>query len=244
MGSDHPADTVAVSRGLQLAIETTGTAGSVAVLQEDKVLKQKKLVLGERTAATLAPALKGLLDWVSSQNQKLSFVSVAAGPGSFTGLRIGVTTAKTLCYAKNLPLIGVDSMAAIAATTFYQSGELDRLTVGINAYRGQVFTGSFCLGQAVPGSSDVFSDQQPSKIVDAEQWSKILAGLPPDQKVTGDKKVFKNEHDFLIRDHVDAVGVGLVAWRHAQNAKFTDPLHLVPTYLKQSAAEENIASKG
>ena len=57
MGSDHPADTVAVSRGLQLAIETTGTAGSVAVLQEDKVLKQKKLVLGERTAATLALSL-------------------------------------------------------------------------------------------------------------------------------------------------------------------------------------------
>ena len=82
-------------------------------------------------------------------------VSVADGPGSFTGLRIGVTTAKTLCYALELPLVAIDSLAAIAATALHDHPAYERIWAVLNAYRGQVFLGMFDRGTLLPDVSAI-----------------------------------------------------------------------------------------
>jgi tRNA threonylcarbamoyl adenosine modification protein YeaZ len=170
-------------------------------------------------------------------------ISVADGPGSFTGLRIGVTTAKTLSYALRLPLVAVDSLSSIAAAAFVTNPEVANLCVGIDAYRGQVYSGLFRRSELLPDptSTPSASDQVSANIAvfDRAQWLNHLESLPADLYFAGDAKPLASRSaKFLARD-CDAVGTGLLALRAAAALKFVDPLGLVPRYLKVSAAEEN-----
>ncbi|MGB7347738.1 MAG: tRNA (adenosine(37)-N6)-threonylcarbamoyltransferase complex dimerization subunit type 1 TsaB [Pirellulaceae bacterium] len=231
---------------VQIAIETTGQSGSIAVLEGEKIHQATVLPPGNRTAATLAPALNEVLQWCNEHDKHPDFLSVAAGPGSFTGLRIGVTTAKTFCYAKQLPLVAVDSIAAIAVTAFHDHASVDHLLVGINAYRGQTFAGQFTRNQlipalstaSIPDTSDVVS------VMDQSQWLARLAATADQTHLAGEAKCFGDAADttrFVTRQSPEAVGVGLLALRMAFANKFCDPLALVPRYLKPSAAEEKHA---
>lgn len=254
MANDYPispsnADSRQISQlpgnPVQLAIETTGTAGSIAILQSGNVLYEKQLPGDQRTASTLASAVDESIKWCGDQNVALDFVSVATGPGSFTGLRIGVTTAKTLCYATKLALVAVDSVAAIAATVFACESEIDEVTVGINAFRGQVFTGNF-LRTELLGSAGAAHDLNSSgvSVVNDSQWQLILQDVQAKDKwYAGDAKVFKSIESprFFERTKPDAVGVGLLGLTAARNGLWCDPLSLLPRYLKKSAAEENLA---
>lgn len=254
MANDYPispsnADSRQISalrdKPVQLAIETTGTSGSIAILQSAKVLIERQLPNEQRTASCLAPAVDEAIKWCGDQNLALDFVSVATGPGSFTGLRIGVTTAKTLCYATKLPLVAVDSVAAIAATVFASESDVDEVTVGINAFRRQVFTGVF-LRAYLLGNTDVAFDLGSSgvSVVDDSQWQLTLQDVQQKNKwCAGDAKVFQSIESpkFVGRSKPDAVGVGLLGLRAAQSGQWCDPLKLLPRYLKKSAAEENLA---
>ncbi len=95
--------------------ETTGTAGSVAALIDDRVLLERYLPDEQRSAQSLAPSIDALLAEVGWRPAEVELIATAVGPGSFTGLRVGVTTAKMFAYAVNCPLIGVNTLEAIAA---------------------------------------------------------------------------------------------------------------------------------
>jgi tRNA threonylcarbamoyl adenosine modification protein YeaZ len=243
---------------LQISIETTGLAGSVAVLRGENVIRDNKLDSGVRTAAALAPVLAETLQWCRQNDAIPQFISVADGPGSFTGLRIGVTTAKTYSYAVKLPLISVDSLAAMAAVSFWEQPKINDILVGINAYRGQVFMGRFqrdSLLIPVRTITDSAASNSPPaasavrrwschpaqvQVLDGPQWSRILQDLDPDVPVTGDRKVFRScpDQEFVQRRMADAAGVGLLAVRASMLGLWSDPIALVPRYLRPSAAEE------
>ena len=97
-----------------LALETSGRAGSVAALDGTRLLAERTLDAARGSAATLAPAIRELLADVQWRAADVQVVAVAAGPGSFTGLRIGVMTAKTLAYALGADCIAVDTLDVIA----------------------------------------------------------------------------------------------------------------------------------
>ena len=97
-----------------LALETSGRAGSVAALDGTQLLAERTLDAARGSAATLAPAIRELLADVQWRAADVQVVAVAAGPGSFTGLRIGVMTAKTLAYALGADCIAVDTLDVIA----------------------------------------------------------------------------------------------------------------------------------
>ncbi|MEX0712672.1 MAG: tRNA (adenosine(37)-N6)-threonylcarbamoyltransferase complex dimerization subunit type 1 TsaB, partial [Pirellulales bacterium] len=82
-----------------LALETSGKSGSVAVLRGDVLLAEEPLEPSQRSAQSLAPAMRQLLEAVAWTPRDVQLVAVTLGPGSFTGLRVGVTTAKTFAYA-------------------------------------------------------------------------------------------------------------------------------------------------
>ncbi len=238
-----------------MAIETTGRSGSIAVLSGSQVLRQANLDPFSRTAATLAPAIEETFRWCGERNHKPELISIADGPGSFTGLRIGVTTAKTLSYALDLPLVAVDSLAAIAAAAFQSNPAVGSLLVAIDAYRGQIFTGSFQRKELLPPIDSSGGDSRVSipddwtahpssvRIVSASQWVELLRDLPPNFCFAGDRKPLGDLENERIARGCDAIGVGLLAIRAAMQGAFTDPIRLVPRYLRASAAEEK-ASKG
>jgi len=82
-----------------LALETSDTAGSAALLDGERLLAEKLLAQGQRSARALAPAVRELLTDAGWQPKDVELVAVTVGPGSFTGLRVGVTTAKAFAYA-------------------------------------------------------------------------------------------------------------------------------------------------
>ena len=98
-----------------LALETTDLTGTVAALEGCQLLVERELNPGQRSAQSLAPALAELWQEVGWKPTQIELIAVALGPGSFTGLRVGVTTAKMLAYVAQAQVLGIDTLEAIAA---------------------------------------------------------------------------------------------------------------------------------
>jgi tRNA threonylcarbamoyl adenosine modification protein YeaZ len=151
-----------------LAIETVGTTGSVALLQGDAVVAESVLDPAQRSAQSLAPAIDELLRRHGWQPAQVELVAVATGPGSFTGLRIGVATAKVLAYAVGCPILDVDTMSAIA---WRVPRDVERFSVVVDAQRGELFVADF--ERTADGR---LSGGDTTRIVDAAQWIAALEG--------------------------------------------------------------------
>tara|TARA_R110002049_G_scaffold72490_2_gene187190 strand:- start:219884 stop:220672 length:789 start_codon:yes stop_codon:yes gene_type:complete len=250
---------------IQLAIETSGRTGSLAVLDDETLLKSFPLPSDRRTAATLTIMLREAVDWCQCQNKPIDFLSVAGGPGSFTGLRIGLTTAKTYCYATGLRLVAIDSIAAVAATVFSQDASIDSVLVAVNAYRGQVFTGTYQRARLLPAAVNLTNrsgepDSAMGGIDPASAWithlhsavvldtadlANVISSLPPQTRFAGDPNVLAKSTSadelaerLVPRTMPDATGSGLLGHHAAAWQQWVDPMKLTPRYLKASAAEE------
>src|ERR1051325_5032976 len=123
-----------------LAIETSGVAGSVALLQDERVLAEHVLETRQRTAQSLAPAVHALLEQIDWHPSDVELVAVTTGPGSFTGLRIGVTFAKVFAYAVGCQILGVNTLEAIACRAPREAGTI---WVVLDAQRQQLFAAAF-----------------------------------------------------------------------------------------------------
>ncbi len=97
-----------------LNIETATTVCSVSLSENNKLLAYKELNSGYTHAENLTVFIQDVLKEASLAINKIDAVAVSMGPGSYTGLRIGVSTAKGLCYALNKPLIAIDTLQALA----------------------------------------------------------------------------------------------------------------------------------
>lgn len=112
--------------GLILSIETSTSVCSAALHQDGALLTSLEYHLPQSTASKLALIIEQLFALSDTQPAQLSAVAVSAGPGSYTGLRIGVATAKGLCYALNIPLIAVNTlelMVSQVVSAFPAQGE-------------------------------------------------------------------------------------------------------------------------
>ena len=98
-----------------LALETSLQGGSIALLEADQLAWQTDLPTDKRTAQTLVPAIREALENLGWSSRDVELVAVASGPGSFTGLRIGVTTAKVFAYAAGSQIIDLNTLEVIAA---------------------------------------------------------------------------------------------------------------------------------
>ena len=118
-----------------LALETSAKSVSVAVTEDGKVLASSYQNIGLTHSVTLMPLLDGMLQNAALTLKNMDLLAVAAGPGSFTGLRIGVSALKGLAWAEDKPCCGVSTLEAMA-----QNGRLFTGTVvcAMDARRSQV----------------------------------------------------------------------------------------------------------
>ncbi len=121
-----------------LALETTDAQGSVALCVGGEILTSRRLETERRSAQTLAPTIQETLAEFGWVPQDVDAVAVAVGPGSFTGLRVGVATAKMFAWAVGVKIVGVDALEAIASEIGrLPNGEASgTVSVGIDAQRG------------------------------------------------------------------------------------------------------------
>lgn len=125
-----------------LNIETSTNVCSAALTAEGMVLCHREDFSGRNHATLLSGFIKDCLDFAAEKEMKLEAVAVSIGPGSYTGLRIGLSEAKGLCYALDIPLIGIDTLKIMAVSVmFNQELEGDELFVPmIDARRMEVYT--------------------------------------------------------------------------------------------------------
>jgi len=125
---------------MQLAIDTSTDIASLALVQDDEVLVELTWRCGQNHTTQLLPHLSYLLDKTGVNLQSLSCVIVARGPGSFNGLRVGISTAKGLTFSLGIPIVGISTLEADA----YQHAETDLPICPIlNAGRGEIATAMY-----------------------------------------------------------------------------------------------------
>ncbi len=105
-----------------LGIDTSTPIGSVALIDDDAIVAEHTLNIVQTHSSRLMPAIDTVLKWGNITPNDLDGCAVGIGPGSFTGIRIGVATAKSLCYAVDKPIVGVSTLEAIAYNLRWTDG--------------------------------------------------------------------------------------------------------------------------
>ena len=123
------------------AINTSTTQFSIALIEErGNVVEEYLISPGGKNFRAFMPAVHSMLAYIGSMSEDLQAVVVAIGPGSFTGLRVGLSTAKGIAYGLNIPLIGVSSLEALAVQLPYS---IYTLCTIISSRRGEIFAALF-----------------------------------------------------------------------------------------------------
>jgi tRNA threonylcarbamoyladenosine biosynthesis protein TsaB len=218
-----------------LIIETSGRRGLVAVAHGGAVREARRLDEARRNAVArdLAPAVAELLRGQEWKAADLDAVLVSVGPGSYTGLRVGIMSAKALAYATRCGLVGVPTFAAIARQA---PPECDRLDVIADAQQDKVYVQPF----ARQGES-----WRPAGELNIRPFDEWLGGRDPRAWVTGPG--LAKWRDRLPPDVARApqpawepsaesmLAVGLARYEAGER---DDPFALEPLYLRASSAEE------
>ena len=209
-----------------LAFDTSSKALSVAILDGKNLLADVTVNIKKNHSITLMPAIDFLMASVDLQPSDLDRIVVAQGPGSYTGLRVAVATAKTLAYTLNIELVGVSSLYALAA-----AADFDGLVVPImDARRNNVYAGFYKNGQSVK------ADQHMS-------FTAVLEAVKSEAKVmfVGEVDNFRDQIEEALPQAVilpvlpSAYAIG----KYGQSLEPADVDSFVPNYLKRVEAEEN-----
>ncbi len=222
-----------------LSLETSGTTGSVAVLEGKDLIGQIDLPAGQRSAQSLVPTIQALLAQVGWKISQVKLLAVTSGPGSFTSLRIGVSTAKALAYAIGAEILGVNTLEVVARQA---PGEWPLVKVVIDAQRDQLFAATLRSNEF--GSSELSRVQEPwqTSVVDNQAW---LDALQPGDVVSGPglkRLVDRLPAGVVVVDRAlwmpSATVVGQVGFEQFTAGRRDDVFQLVPQYFRRTAAEE------
>ena len=227
-----------------LAFETSAKAASVALHDGEKLLGESYQNTGLTHSQTLMVMAEDLLKQCGKTVGDITAIAVAEGPGSFTGVRIGVAAAKGFAWGRQLPCYGISTLEAMALSLGAWEG---RICACMDARRSQVYNALFYVNQ---GKLERVSDDRAISLADLKTELEQLGGpifLVGDgaelthKTLSGDipALVLPPEH----RRHQRAVGVALLAEAKALAGETGDGNALNPNYLRLSQAERERAEK-
>lgn len=218
-----------------IGIETSGREGSLALREDGRLLEVRDLSAeGRRHAQTLVAELVDLCQRHGHPLRECEAVGVSVGPGSFTGLRVGVVCARTLAYSTGCRLAGVDTFAAIAEAS---PADVDRVLVVADAQRSQLFVGEYLRNE-----QQRWERAGEIRIVDATRW---CADRTPEDCISGPVPARcvaqLEDRCHLLPESVrypTAANVAALAERTLTAGGGDDLWTLAPFYFRKSAAEE------
>jgi tRNA threonylcarbamoyladenosine biosynthesis protein TsaB len=188
----------------------------------------------------LAPMIKELLTTQKVGLDQISIVALAFGPGLFTGLRVGVVTAKSLAYSTGAKLIGVNTLEVIAAQTACEMSlpQESEIQVVLNAQRQQLFSANYRTGE-----SWKVVESQPNRILDRETWlESVESGLVTGAGLRPIEGQLKEKSGLQLSPSncwdCSAGAVGKLAFQKSLEDRFDDLWTLQPLYFRPSSAEE------
>ncbi len=221
-----------------LALDTSAGTATAAISTNGFLTGEISIRNGRTHSQKVIPMIESLLEMVDCKPEDIDLFSVANGPGSFTGLRIGVVTIKAMAYALKKPVCEVSTLMALACTV----DEQDSLVCPImDARNRQVYSGVYRIQQ-----DSVTSLLNDGGLAIEELIDTLKTYNMPVHFVGDAVPIYK---DYIIGQGIDArfasddifthraATVAYLAWRMQQDGKITDAFHAAPNYHRKSQAE-------
>ena len=220
---------------LILNIETSTAVCSAALTDGDEILFEQHSFEGPSHASLLGVYVEKAMQWTKEQGRQIEAVAVSSGPGSYTGLRIGVSVAKGLCFGAGIPLISVPTLSLLAATALRKmNGATDyRYCAMIDARRMEVYAALF--DASLQPVRTAMAD-----VVDAQTYANYLSegkvcffgdGSTKCQSVITDTNAY-----FLPDIYPLAAEMASLSARAFAEKRFEDVAYFEPFYLKEFQA--------
>ncbi len=221
---------MSMNKPLILLIETATTTCSVALSENGQVIAIKELNESNIHASQITLFIEDVMIKSQKKYSDLQAVAVSMGPGSYTGLRIGVSTAKGLCYALDIPLIAIDTIEAMASgliktVDFPQSGLLIPM---LDARRMEVYTGIYRKDLSIvePVSAKIIDENSYQEFKNHQLF---LFGDGANKF----KEIFKNHQNMNFLDFsISAAHLNTLALAKFNHTQFEDLAYFEPFYLK------------
>jgi tRNA threonylcarbamoyladenosine biosynthesis protein TsaB len=253
-----------IENAAALAIETSSALGSVAVGRGRNILGTVRFTQPRAHAAEFLPSIDALCREHNIKPDEIAHVFVSAGPGSFTGLRIGITAARTLALAVGARIVALPTLEVIAQNALDLPEPPRRVCVILDAKRARVYTAMFELsresganpppsqGGLEAGKDDKLSKRySPLDEPHEADPASYLASLPPDCAVLGEGVLYHQAavsgsglrvlEKGLFAPRVETVY--RLGFERASKGLFIDARDLIPIYIRAPEAEEVWARK-
>lgn len=213
-----------------LCIETATPVCSVALFKNNELISLNEIKDGNAHASLLTGLIRKCIDDATIGFDKLDAIAVSKGPGSYTGLRVGVATAKGLCYTLKKPMIAVGTLKSLAEVFISENPDYTGLICPmIDARRMEVYTALY---------DHQFNEISPveSKIIDGSSYTEELSLKPITFLGSGAEKckaIINNSNAFFANTVCSARGIGIFAFEKLLERNFEDLAYFEPDYLKE-----------
>ncbi len=239
-----------ITNEVSIAVDTSGRVGSICVGRGEEILAEKYFSGAMKHAAEVFPTLVEILEMLNLSVSEIKNIFVAAGPGSFTGLRIGVTMAKMMALAANVKIASASTLDIVAcnAIDYIEQNNLDitRIATILDAKRQQFFVATYEKDgsdwiKKLDDSMTSVDDFLKTYATDSKKPIFLLGeGLKYYQKrFNSDAVSFFDESLWAAQ----AKNVYKLCYQKALAGNFEDACLFKPKYLRLSDAQENLARK-
>lgn len=220
-----------------LSIDSTANTSTVALLENDKLLGIYTSNTKNTHSETLLPMVKHLLSTLNVSIQQIDAYAVSNGPGSFTGVRIGVATVKGLAFGKDKKCVEVSTIEALAENLEGFNGIVCPI---MNARRGQVYTGAFLNGnRIIDDTCMMLCDLIPM----LEKYNEPIYFVGDGYSLIENMQISNLKVTPEMLRYQNAFSVGKIAYRRLQDELYTTDKALSVEYLRKPQAEREREEK-
>jgi len=225
-----------------LAIDTSTPSGSIALLEDDQLIAELTTCIQKTHAERLLPSIKTLLDNIGTKLEDIDGFALAIGPGSFTGLRIGLSTIKGLAWSLNKKVAGISTLEALAMNLPYSDKPVCPM---LDARKKEVYAAVYKCNNNWPECIMPDTALSPDNLINKIKEPTIFLG--------DGIKVYGNLIKDMLKDtaviapahlwQIKASSVGLLAWKKFKSGNIESPESIRLNYLRPSEAEIKVRLK-
>ena len=234
-----------------LSIDTSSKIASIAIIEDGRVLDEMHVLSEEEHSQTLMPMIEKIFNDNNMDLDEIDLIGCSRGPGSFTGIRIGIATAKAFSDAKNIPLIGVDSLEALAYSVVIEKENNDcEILAMINAKNDNVYAATYLVNNGklnMVKNAEIMNLTETVSYIDFKRQVFIVGCEDEDSirrliqaEASSERAISGNDCSFeFVKDTIPtAASIGIAAYEKYKNGVVDEII--VPLYLRKPQAERNL----
>ena len=234
-----------------LSIDTSSKIASIAIIEDGRVLDEMHVLSEEEHSQTLMPMIEKMFNDNNMDLNEIDLIGCSRGPGSFTGIRIGIATAKAFSDAKNIPLIGIDSLEALAYSVVIEKENNDcEILAMINAKNDNVYAATYLVNNGklnMVKNAEIMNLTETVSYIDFKRQVFIVGCEDEDSirrliqaEASSERAISGNDCSFeFVKDTIPtAASIGIAAYEKYKNGVVDEII--VPLYLRKPQAERNL----